>query len=68
MYLGADIGFGISPAMVFAVLLGAAFGALPITLATWMFYATPDIQRQARFCWLSSFSLLLPLVAPWVGW
>lgn len=59
MYFGAHIGFGFFPAMVFALLLGAAFGALPMTLATWMFHATPDHAEAGQVLLVVVFQLAI---------
>ncbi len=59
MYLGAHIGFGFVPAMMFAVLIGAAFGALPMALATWMFHATPDHAEAGQVLLVVIFQLAI---------
>lgn len=59
MYLGAHIGSGFVSAMLFAVLIGAAFGALPMALATWIFHATPDHAEAGQVLLVVIFQLAI---------
>ena len=59
MYLGTRVGVGFIPAMTFAVLIGAAFGALPMALATWMFHATPDHAEAGQVLLVVIFQLAI---------
>ena len=67
MSIGAHLGFGFVPALVFAVLLGGAFGALPMALATWMFHATPNDAEPGQVLLVVVFQLAIAVGSAFGG-
>ena len=59
MCFGAHLGRGLTRAMLFAILFGACFGALPMTLATWMFQATPETPEGGQVLSVITFQLAI---------
>ena len=59
MSLGTNIGSGSVPAIAFSAVIGAAFGALPMALSTWMFHATPDHAEAGQVLLVVVFQLAI---------
>ena len=59
MAVGAHIGSGFLCALGFAMIVGAAFGALPMSLTSWMFEATPRDAEAGQVLLVIVFQLAI---------